>query len=275
MKYVFLFIGFISFLGAFAQGKQLYEIGFTQGTSEYQGDLKPNVSFSGYQNFTEFWGKKVITPYFGLRAGLSRATFSAFDANSNQPWQERRNLSFSNVATRLSVSSEFHFRAYKPQVIGARFTPFLNLGVSIVSHSPTATFQNSEVVLRDQGTEGQYFLRSGSLSPYSKFTFALPIHGGIKAHLGGPWALALEVGVTHTFTDYLDDVSSTYPGRKNFEIEKQKAAIKYSDRSAEIGQAEFIAGKQRGIANLNDAYYHAGLTFIYSISSGTCAAFQR
>jgi hypothetical protein len=262
-------------LGMNAQVKQLYEIGFTQGTTEYQGDLKSTVSFSGYQNFTEVWGKKVITPYFGLRAGLSRATFSAFDANSNQPWQERRNLSFANIATRLSVSTEFHFKAYKPQVLGARFTPFLNLGISIVNHSPTAIFQNMDVLLRDQGTEGQNFLRSGSLAPYSKFTFALPIHGGIKAHLGGPWALALEVGVTHTFTDYLDDVSSTYPGRKNFEIEKQKSAIKYSDRSAEIGQAEFVAGKQRGIANLNDAYYHAGLTLIYSISSGTCAAFQR
>ena len=253
----------------------MYELGFTQGTSQYQGDLSPQVSFTGYHNYTEIWGKKVLSPYFGIKAGLSRTQLTGADSLSGQPWQERRNLSFTNVATRFSVTTEFHFRAYKPQVIGANFTPYLNIGLALVHHSPMAVYLGQDVILRDQGTEGQYFLRGGSNRPYSTVAVALPIQGGIKAHLGGPWALALEVGVTHTITDYLDDVSTTYPGRKNFEIEKQKAAIKYSDRSAEIGQAEFIAGKQRGIANLNDAYYHAGLTLIYSISSGTCAAFQR
>jgi len=275
MKYVFLFIGFISFLGAFAQGKQLYEIGFTQGTSEYQGDLKPQLSFTGYQNYTEFWAKKVFTPYFGVKAGLSRATLSGDDSKSTQPWQERRNLSFTNAATRFSVVTEFHFNAYQPQFMETRFTPYLNFGLSIVGHSPYATINNTVVNLRDQGTEGQNFLRNGSLKPYSRFAIAMPISGGIKVGMGGPWALALEVGVTHLTTDYLDDVSSSYPGRKNFEIEKQKGAIKYSDRSAELGQAEFVAGKQRGIANFNDAYYHAGATLIYSIFTGKCAAFQR
>jgi len=275
MRKFFVILLLFPAVHAFSQGKQLFEIGFTQGTSEYQGDLKPQVSFGGYQNFTEIWGKKVISPYFGLKAGISRASLSGFDANSNQPWQERRNLSFTNVATRFSFATEFHFRAYKPQIIGARFTPYLNLGLSVVHHSPFAVFQNAEINLRDQGTEGQYFLRNGSLKPYSRFAVALPISGGIKTSLGGPWALALEVGVTHTTTDYLDDVSSSYPGRKNFEIEKQRGAVKYSDRSAEIGQAEFVSGKQRGVANLNDAYYHAGVTLIYSIFTGKCAAFQR
>lgn len=258
-----------------AQPKQLFEIGVTSGTSQYQGDLSPQLKWNGYAPFTEVWGKKVMSPFFGIKAGIAQTTISGIDSLSTNDFQQRRYLSFSNKVTRFAVSSEFHFRAYKPGGLGTSFTPYLNLGLAVNFSNPTAQFNGLDVTLSDKGTEGEYFLRAGSNLPYRKAAIALPIQAGLKVYLGGPWALAIEAGVTHVFSDYLDDVSSVYPGYSNFAIEKQKQYFKYSDRSSEIGMKSQVAGKQRGVAAFNDAYYHAGITLIYSISSGVCAAFQR
>ena len=65
------------------------------------------------------------------------------------------------------------------------------------------------VALRDLGTEGQNVGFNGR-SRYLTSQFSLPFGFGFKYSLNKRLGVAVEWGIRKTFTDYVDDVSTTY-----------------------------------------------------------------
>jgi hypothetical protein len=63
--------------------------------------------------------------------------------------------------------------------------------------------------------------------------------------------LSIEAGFRKTFTDYLDDVSTTYPGASSFNGDAQ--AIYFSDRRVDPA-LNGTAGGIRGNSNSLDSY---------------------
>jgi hypothetical protein len=63
--------------------------------------------------------------------------------------------------------------------------------------------------------------------------------------------LSIEAGFRKTFTDYLDDVSTTYPGASSFNGDAQ--AIYFSDRRVDPA-LNGTAGGVRGNSNSLDSY---------------------
>ncbi len=62
--------------------------------------------------------------------------------------------------------------------------------------------------LRSVGTEGQNYV--STRKPYSLFSFSIPMGFQFKFIINRKWSISWEVGIRQTFTDYIDDVSTTY-----------------------------------------------------------------
>jgi hypothetical protein len=98
--------------------------------------------------------------------------------------------------------------------------------------------------------------------PYSLTQMNIPVGGGIRLRLGTRYSVSTELLYRKTFTDYIDDVSTTYIDPVYFDtyLPAQDAIIarKIHDKTIGIvtpGVNRYEPGTQRGNHFNNDAYF--------------------
>ena len=195
----------------FGLNAQYFEAGIMVGASNYLGDLSSNSSIL-YMQETGFAGgvfARYNFHYLGaIKLGVNFASVSGEDANSSDRSIQERNLSFSSSIFEASLTGEFNIPGYEPYNLNNPFSPYLFAGISLFRYNPKAEFQGTTYELQPLGTEGQGI--TGRPEAYSLYSFAIPMGIGFKYAISDLWNLGLEIGVRKTFTDYIDDVSSTY-----------------------------------------------------------------
>ncbi len=79
--------------------------------------------------------------------------------------------------------------------------------------------------------------------------------------------IGLEFGIRKLFTDYLDDVSTTYIDKNILLAERCAKAVELAFRSVELtpGAQYPPDGTQRGSPKNKDWYYCMGITFSFTI----------
>ena len=77
-------------------------------------------------------------------------------------------------------------------------------------------------------TEGQGTTSFQNRKPYSLTQLSIPFGGGVKIGVSDDFNIIIEYGLRKTFTDYIDDVSTTYAGIPS---EFDNITIELSDRS--------------------------------------------
>ena len=95
--------------------------------------------------------------------------------------------------------------------------------------------------LQELGTEGQGTTSFQNRKPYSLTQLSIPFGGGVKIGVSDDFNIIIEYGLRKTFTDYIDDVSTTYAGIPS---EFDNITIELSDRSLD----KMITGPKDGIA---------------------------
>lgn len=110
--------------------------------------------------------------------------------------------------------------------------------------------------MRKLETEG---VRYGILTP------VIPMGGGVKFKLGPFFNIALEGAYRKTFTDYLDDVSTTHVDNDELYATDPLAAT-MADRRPEIGLATVDAGFRRGNPDKKDGYFIMNVKIEYFLS---------
>ena len=80
-------------------------------------------------------------------------------------------------------------------------------------------------------------------------------------NLGEKYAFSIESGLRRTFTDYLDDVSGTYPEQSLLKNAKGSTAALYSDPS--LNKTTNNDFRQRGNAQNKDWYSFSGISVTY------------
>ena len=214
------------------------------GTSTYYGDLantnayikaNPNVN-AALQYF--------LTNRIGARVELNWFTLAGDDKDANGGGRVERNLSFQSSNFELSAVGMINLFTH-----GDRFyrRPGINIygfaGVGILYFNPKATDQlGNSVSLQPLKTEGV---------AYSLVAPVIPFGLGIRFKVNPMFNLSIEAGFRKTFTDYLDDVSTTYPGASSFNGDAQ--AIYFSDRRVDPA-LNGTAGGVRGNSNSLDSY---------------------
>ncbi|HCS19783.1 MAG TPA: hypothetical protein DIW47_04325 [Bacteroidetes bacterium] len=260
------FLVFLFFLQSFAQA-QYWEAGGFIGGSNYNGDLARHVVLPETNLSFGAFGKYNMSEYVSWRFGVNYAKVSGGDYNFEN--YQYRNLSFFSHLWELDNRLEFNFVRFGTGVLAKRSSSFLFAGINLFYFNPKAEYNGNIIQLHPLGTEGQML---DNKKNYSRVNVALPIGLGYKYSLSANWVLGVELGVRKTFTDYLDDVSGTYPNFELLQANNGSAAVALSDRSGEINSRTRSAsqGDFRGDPAIKDWYYIGGFTLSYRFSRIRC-----
>ncbi|MBU0764596.1 MAG: outer membrane beta-barrel protein [Bacteroidetes bacterium] len=122
--------------------------------------------------------------------------------------------------------------------------------------------------LQPIGTEGQGMVPTRK--KYSRLQVCIPVGFGFKYGLNRRWTVGLEYGLRKTFTDYIDDVSSTYYDNDLLRQAKGDMAADLADPSLSR-QSEIYnmtgPNQQRGDSKDKDAYMFLVLSFTYKMKT--------
>lgn len=251
------------------------ELGLFGGVGYYMGDLNP-----GKQFFMPRLAGGLVYRYnpsrrFAWHIHGIYGSVQAEDALSNDPAQQIRNLSFRSQVIEFSTILEFNFFNYEIGNKNHPATPYIFGGISIFRYNPKANFLGEWIPLQPLGTEGQGSTFYADRKEYALISGTFPFGVGVKFHALGKLGFSLEWGLRRTFTDYLDDVSSTYADPDVLFATNGELAAVLADRSL-VNPGPINTGRQRGNVTNNDWYSFAGLTITYKIQppKAECPAYQ-
>jgi hypothetical protein len=248
MKY---WVIILLFVATHCPAQRQWEAELMLGLSGYKGDLiknhfaiksmRPGAGFNLKYNFDN----NVI-----LRAGIMWGKIVGDDKNNKQADLKARNLNFQSHILELSLCAEYNL--LEPEIFYGY--PYIFAGVGLFRFDPyTYDKDNQKTYLRPLSTEGQGLAAYPGRKTYSKTQFCLPFGAGWKVNLGGKWDIIYEAGYRILFTDYLDDVSTTYIDPQQLLAAKGAKAVELAYRGKPpFPQAE---GDQRGNPNVNDWYF--------------------
>jgi hypothetical protein len=256
---------FLIILPGYAQS---LHVGVFGGLSTYEGDLQekifPKKVTNGAIGFTANYE---LTERIFVRGGFNYSVLAGSDQYADDSSLIRRNLSFETSLAEFSLVGEYYvFNLYDQ-----KFSPYVFGGIGIFHYNPYAyDVSKNRVFLQPLSTEGQGLPQYPDRKPYSLTQFMLPFGAGIKYAFSDNVRLGLELDMRKTFTDYLDDVSTSYPDITDLFQAKGATAVDFSYRGDEIpgGDPNFPAkNTQRGGAEHNDWYYFLGLHLTFRLGA--------
>jgi hypothetical protein len=259
-----LLIFFIfSYFNTKAQVVSNMEIGIMGGGSYYLGDIN-SKHFDYMMPSGGIVIRKNIDRRVVIKSELLLGNIRADDSrNRNDTMKLNRNLHFRSPIYELSGQVEFNFLPYETGNSLYPFTPFIFAGISLFRFNPKAESNNGEwVALQPLSTEGQGTTSFQDRKKYALTQFSIPMGGGFKIAVNKTFNIILEYGIRKTFTDYLDDVSTSYIGGNL--IDMSPLGIEMSDKSLNGPQAKDF---QRGDSKDKDWYTFTGITLSFKILS--------
>lgn len=236
------------------------------GTSTYYGDLqdpgdymdaKPSLAIGLQRFYTNRIAARLEATYFRL---------SGDDSDAEAQGRVVRNLSFRS--DNIEVNLVGILNAFPK---GRRFyqrpplNPYGFAGIGVIYYNPKAK-------IPDEDWNGNRLLNAGKyteLQPlqtegvsYQRFAIVVPFGFGVKYKISPFTNIALEGGYRLTFTDYLDDVSTTYQLHNSIEDPLTQAL---ADRRHEIDLAPLGLEEDhiRGNPDENDGYFLLSIKLEY------------
>lgn len=224
------------------------------GTANYYGEmvnpgefgtLKPNIAMGA-----EFY----LTDRISARAELTWFQLSGDDSKADDDRVER-NLSFKSNNIELSLLGAVNLTP-----MGLRFYQRSKLnfhvftGIGVLYFNPKAEYQGKTYALQPLRTENK---------KYSRIQPVIPLGLGARIKLDPFFNILVEAGYRITFTDYLDDASSTR--YVDGALLKSDLARALADRRVEVDtqpSRPTEVGK-RGNPAKNDGYFVTNITLQY------------
>ena len=257
-----LFI-FISTTESNAQYKPNQEFGILGGTGYYIGDMN-STHFNNLRVAGGITYRKNFDRRFTFKSSALYTNVYANDENSKDAIKVNRNLKFKSDIIELSGQIEFNFLPYETGNSLYNWTPFIFTGVSIFNYNPQAEGSDGQWYnLQELGTEGQGTTSFPNRKKYSLTQLSVPFGGGVKIGVSDNFNIIVEYGLRKTFTDYIDDVSTTYVGIPS---EFTNIAIELADQSIDGPQ---LAGIARGDETNKDWYSFSGITLSFRLQGKT------
>jgi hypothetical protein len=220
------------------------------------GTLKPNLTVGA-----EYY----VTTRISVRASATWFQLAGDDSKANDD-REERNLHFRSNNYEVSLTGALNLSP-----MGQRFyqRSMLNfhgfIGIGLLRFNPKAKYNGEWVALAPLETEGV---------KYARIQPVIPIGLGARIKVNPFFNVLIEGGYRITFTDYLDDVSSTrYPDPTTLKSDLSRAL---SDRRPEIGTqpSDYLKGK-RGNPSNNDGYFIGNVTVQYYLPTEIFRNSQR
>lgn len=248
---------------------QVSELGITGGVSYYIGDLNP---LRHYPANTHLAGGLLyrynFDPRYALRLQGLFTKLEAWDADADDPLQQRRNLGFRSNLFEAAALLEINFLKYRSldRKDNHLWTPYVFVGLAYMHFNPQGLLDDTWYDLQPLGTEGQGTSAGGD--PYDLDVMSIPFGAGFKFALTDKLDLGLEWGLRRTYTDYLDDVSGVYVDNAQLAFETGPLTAALADPSV-LRETGYNTGRARGDGKTVDWYQYTGLSLSWRLTSFT------
>ena len=213
--------------------------------------------------------------WLGVRLAMEYTFVEGDDKNSvtigtTKNYRKERNLDFrSNIWEAYTAVEFFPLMYLKRNDVeyAPRLRPYVFAGIGLYHFNPqgSLTDQNGNKTWHDLHplhTEGQGFPEYPKRKTYSLTQINIPFGAGVKYKLTEKVNLGLELLYRKTFTDYIDDISTTYVSpalfAKNLPASDAYLAMRLNDKSpTTAGRTSSVI--KRGNPNQNDTYFSLAL----------------
>lgn len=250
----------------FANARQYITAGFSANALNYFGDIVPrsNALSTDIAYTRPGLGLSAtarLGPAFSLRAEFMYGRISSSDFGVANPEREGpddryvRNLQFRNNIKDLSIVGILDLFPNPHTVsLRMRFTPYVFAGVSVFHHNPQGLVPQEAIFTQAHFSSPFVPAEAGEWVPlkplhtegldktYSNIQLSIPLGVGARFRLSNWFDLEAEVSYRYLFTDYLDDVSSSYVDKGTLESDLARVM---SDRSLE--PVDVVSGERRVI----------------------------
>jgi len=264
-----------------------YEIFYGVGATNFLGELgganKEGTNFLADFEYTmtrpllSLGFRYMILEKLSAKVMLSYGWLRGDDNTTTEPYRNYRSLSFYSPLVEFAIQGEYHLTKERighrynlrrvRGVKGIKLNTYFFAGIAGFWFNPKGKDQNGKwQSLQPLGTEGQ------NVSPvrkkYSRVQLSIPFGLGLKYGLNRKWSIGLELGVRKTFTDYIDDVSTTYYDNDAIKAANGEEAAYLADPSSGEHPGWTAGGQQRGDPNDKDAYMFMILNLTYKLRAG-------
>ena len=238
---------------------QTHEFGLLGGGGYYIGDLNPFKHYGKNTRMAAMALHRVnFNQRFSLKSHFAYTTLTAYDAHSNEEWRQNRNLHFKSPLIEVGSQFEINYFNYAIGLKEHSISPYLFAGLTIFRFNPKGEIDDNWIDLQPLGTEGQGM--EDKPRKYALTGLAVPFGFGLKANLGDFMSIGFEWGLRKTFTDYLDDVSTTYADNDELAAANGELAAHFGNQSLNAEDITYsTAGTQRGNSANKDYYVISGL----------------
>ena len=264
MKRIFFVLMIFFFVHVGTHAQNYFSVTVFSGLSNYEGDLQQKQYTFQETHFA--YGAGIlydITSKLIARANFNFGVISGNDKKSKDSEYIKRNLNFTSNLVTFQLGLEYDFINTENYLA----SPYIFCGAEFFHFNPyTYDTLGVKTYLQPLGTEGQGFY--DGRKKYNLNQISIPFGAGLKFAVTDNLKIGLEVGMRKTFTDYLDDVSTTYADPNLLLKYSGKEAVELASRGNELhtGLTYPPAGSVRGNSKNKDWYYFSGITFTYRLN---------
>lgn len=172
---------------------------------------------------------------------------------------------------------EFNFFPFSMRDDHFPWTPYLFGGLGFFAFNPKAYYtdplsgESDWYDLQPLCTEGQGTPLAPDRKVYTLKQVSMPFGIGVKYHPSKQLTLSAEYGFRKTWSDYIDDVSTTYVDNNQLAYYSGTLAAALADRSSEVEPGYVnTAGVKRGDDSLDDwfAYFNVSVSVSFDFLFG-------
>jgi len=264
-----------------------YELSLGVGASNFLGDLGGANQYGTHYFRDLNWMETrfafaaglryKLSEYFAVNTHLTYASVAGDDKLTKEFFRNNRNLSFHSVIWEYNVNFEANLptdesgHLYKYENVHGEevIYPYIFAGIGVFYFNPQAdlaggnytidgvnyTIAGGTYNLHDYHTEGEGL--PGRPKQYSLVQFCIPMGVGFKLSIDPMLGVGVELGIRKTFTDYIDDVSTTYVYPPVLISNWGPISAVLADRSSGLNPGHTLINQQRGDAKYNDSYMFA------------------
>lgn len=221
-----------------------WEIDVSVGANEFLGDLGgtkgigrdwlKDYTFDVNRILAGASGTYNINNYSAVSLGINYAQIFGADSlientGDMERWRYYRNLSFKSHVVEAAATYTFYpvMFMYRRRIELFRFNPYVSAGLGVMHFNPKAKLNGSWYTLQSLRLEGQGFQEYPDREPYARTKIYIPINFGVKYYFNNRFGLSAGMMSRVSFTDYMDDISTTYIDPTLFDkyFTPEKAAV--------------------------------------------------
>ncbi len=262
-----------------------WEFSINAGANTFMGDLGGNKGEG--KPFIKDFSTKTIKPLFGvslaynpefwaaIKGGINFTSVSGADSliqnnGGLEKWRYNRNLSFKSSIIEAYIAADIYpLLIVNKESSLTQLAPFVSVGIGVFHFNPRTQLNGEWIDLQPLHLEGQGFKEYPSRKVYTLTQPYIPVAVGLKYYVNNQIGLSAGMNFRHTFTDYIDDISTTYIDPNLFDsyLPAEQALLAKQLYSRSLTPTKVKPGIEKADSQNKDSYVNFFFTLSFRIKT--------